>query len=105
MSMQTRAFEEGIAVAWGPAHLEGAAVAIDGQRHLYPGLAQRPYLAKEAGKIVDLLAGDRQHDIAGAQIGAPGRTAAGDPRDDDLVVDLGGVEAEPRTRRMVRPAG
>src|SRR5262245_58162769 len=103
-SVQARSLEKAIAVARGHAHLEGAAVAIDGQRHFDAGLAQRPYLAKEAGEIADLLAGDPQHHVAGAQIGAPGRATTGHPRDHDLVVNLGCVETEPRTRRVVRPA-
>src|SRR5262249_35852887 len=93
-----------IAVARGYAYLERAAVAIDGQRHLDPGLAQRPDLAEEAREIAEFGAGHRQHHVAGAQIGLARRSAVGHPRHHDLVVDLGGVEAKPWPRWMVRPA-
>src|SRR5262249_62393732 len=80
----------------------GAAVAIDHQRHFHAGPTQRPDLAEESCKVLDLLAGYFQYHVAGAQIGFTRGAAAGYPRDHHFVVDLSGVETEPRPRRMVR---
>src|SRR5439155_25844107 len=49
-SMQARPFEKAVAVAGGDADLEGAAVAIDRQRHFDAGLAERPHRAEKAGE-------------------------------------------------------
>src|ERR1043166_7124585 len=103
-SMQTGRLEEFAAVGGFHPHLEGAAVAIDRERHVDAGMAERPHPAEQTGEVVHLRAGDREHDVAGAQIGAFGRPTAGEPGDHDPVLDLGGVEAEPRTRRPVDPA-
>src|SRR5262245_48627065 len=102
-SMQARPLEKAIAIAGGDAHFEGAPVAVDRQRHFHAGPAERPDLAEKAGKVLDLIAAYREHDIAGAQIGSLGRTAARDARHHDFVLHFGCVEAEPGPRRMVRP--
>src|SRR6476659_10907394 len=70
-SMKAWPLEKSVAVAGGHARLEGATVAVDGQRHLDPGLAQRPHLAEKAGQVADLGVGHRQYDVASAQVGAP----------------------------------
>ena len=77
-SMQARRLEELAAVGGFHPHLESAAVAIDRERHFDPGVAERPHPAEQPGEIVHLCARDPEHDIAGAQIGALGWTAAGD---------------------------
>src|SRR5260221_14785262 len=102
-SVQAGPLEKAVAIAGGDAHLEGAAVAIDRHRHFHAGLAERPDLAKKTGKVLDLIAGNREHDVAGAQIGSLGRRAVGDPRHHDLVLDLGCVEPQPGPRRTVGP--
>src|SRR5712692_5164380 len=76
-SMQPRALEETAAVGRGDAHLQGAAVAIDGDRHLDPRIAERPDAAEQGCEVADVRAADREHDVAGAQVGAPRRAAAG----------------------------
>src|SRR5262245_14577447 len=102
-SMQARAFEEAVAVARCNAQLEGAAVAIDQERHLDAGLAERPDVAEQARKLPHFRPGDGEHDVSGAQLGALRRPAGGDPDDDDPVLDLAGVEPEPRPRRAIAP--
>src|SRR6476620_9813350 len=74
-SVKAWSFEKAVAVAGGHARLERAAVAVDGQRYLDPRLAQRPHLAEKTGKVADLGVVHRQHDVAGAQVGAPRRPA------------------------------
>ena len=81
------------------AQLEGLAVAVDQQRHLDAGLAERPDAPEEAGEIADLGAGDAEHDVAGAQVRLLRRAAAGEPQDGDVAADLGGIDAEPGARR------
>src|ERR1043166_6453860 len=88
-SMHAWCFEEFAAVGRFHAHLEGTAVAIDRERHVDARMSERPYAAEQPGEVVHLRAGDREHDVAGAQIGALRRTATGEPRDDDAVLDLG----------------
>src|SRR6185436_11900764 len=68
-SMHARAFEEFGAVARRDRHLEGAAVAIDQQRHIHAGLTERPHLAEHGGKLAHLAPVDRQDDVAGAEVG------------------------------------
>src|SRR3984893_15384438 len=104
LSVQAGTLEEAIAIARGDAHLEGAAVPVDHQWHFHPGLAQRPYLAKKAGEVAHLGAGNGKYDVAAAQIGPARRPALGYPCDHHLVVDLGGVEPQPRPRRSVGTA-
>src|SRR5215469_17885695 len=80
-SMQARAFEKAVALAGFDAQLHGLAVAIDRQRDFYAGLALRPDAAEETGEIADVLACDREHDIAGAQISFFGRPTIGEADD------------------------
>ena len=67
--VQARALEEPGAVARVHRHLEGAAVAVDEQRHVDAGIAERPHLAERGGKLAHLAARDRQDDVAGADLG------------------------------------
>src|ERR1700726_2640657 len=99
--MQARALEEAIALARFDAKLHGLAVAIDRDRHVDTGLALRPDAAEETGEIVDVLATDREHDVAGADVGLLGRAAIGEPDDDQAVFHFGGVKTEPRPWRHV----
>ena len=78
--MQARSLEEPVAIAGGHAHLEGTPVAVDQQRHLDPGAAERPDPAKQAREIAHLGARDREHDVAGPQVGAVRRPAVGQSR-------------------------
>ena len=78
-SVQARAFEEFAALARFDAHLHRLAVAIDRHRDFDAGLALRPDAPEEAGEIVYVLAGDRDHDVAGAQIRFLCRSAVGEP--------------------------
>ena len=47
---------------------------------------------------------DGENDVAGLELGARRRTLAGDADHDEAVVDLGGVHAKPRPRRLVDAA-
>src|SRR6185437_15967868 len=61
--------------------------------------ALRPDAAEQAREIAHFLAGDRQQNIAVANVGLLGRAAIGETDDDESAFHLGGVEAEPRPRR------
>src|SRR5258706_7362132 len=102
--MQALRLEEPAAVGRGDVEVEGAAVAIDGQRHRHAGFAARPDAAEEPGQLVDRRAVDRQHDVAALQVGALRRPAGGEADDDDPVLDRGGVKPEPGPWRAVWPA-
>ena len=102
--MHPRHLEEPVAFRRGDLLVEAAAVALDPQRDFGTGVALRPDAAEQAGEIVRRFAGDRLHHVAGLQAGALGRAAIGDADDDDPVVDLGGVESEPRPGRPVVPS-
>ena len=102
--MQHRALEEAAAVGRAHAHLEGLALAIDQQRHLDAGLAERPDAPEQSGEIATSAPATREHNVAGAQVGALRRAAAGQARHATLLADLGGVDAEPRARRTVGAA-
>src|SRR6266849_2038120 len=101
--MQTRPLEEPDAVGRWYAQLERATVAVDEERHFDTGVAQRPDAAEQRGQAPDLHAGDRDHDVPGAQLGALRGPAGGQPDDDDPVLDFAGVEAEPWSRRTIAP--
>jgi len=58
--MQTRTFEEPIALARLDTQVHGFAVAIDGHRHFDAGLALRPDAAEQARQIAHFLDGDRR---------------------------------------------
>ena len=77
---------------------------IDGERHVDAGGPERPELAVEAGLAGDLVAIDREDDVAGLEFGARRRSLAGDADHHEAVVDLGRVHAEPRPRRLVDAA-
>src|SRR5262249_13873164 len=82
--MQTRPLEEPGAVAGLHRDLEGAAVAIDQQRHVDAGIAERPDLAEHGGEFADLAARDGEHDVAGMDVGGTRRATRGEPDHDDL---------------------
>src|SRR5829696_6265110 len=85
-------------------HVEGDALMVDRERHVDAGSAERPELSVEAGLAGDLVAVDREDDVAGLEFGARRRSLAGDADHHDAVVDFGGVHAEPRPRRPVDAA-
>src|SRR5215475_14641244 len=64
-SMQHRALEKVAPVARAHLELEGLALAVDEQRDLHAGLAQRPHAPKEAGQIIDRAATHPEHNVAG----------------------------------------
>ena len=97
--MQARPFEEAAALARFDPHVQGFAVAIDGHRHFDAGLALRPDAAKEAREIAHVLAGHREHNVAGVEVRFLGRPAIGEADNDESVLDFGRVKAEPRSRR------
>src|SRR5215470_6763772 len=66
--MHPRRPQEAAPVGRGHAQLDRAAVAIDRQRHLYPGLAHGPYPPVEVAEAVGLGAVHRQHDVAAPQL-------------------------------------
>ena len=101
--MQARAFKKPAALAGFDPHLHRLAVAIDGQRDFHAGLPLRPDAAKETGEIAHVLAGDRDHDVAGAQVRFLRRPAIGETDNDQAVFDLGTIETEPRPRRCAAP--
>src|SRR4029077_12460281 len=91
-SMQARTFEKPAALPRLDAQLHGLAVAIDRQRDFHAGLALRPDAAEETGEVVYVLAGDRDHDVAGAQVGLLRRSAIGETDNDQAILDLGRIE-------------
>src|SRR6516225_7173083 len=74
-SMQAWTFEKPAALPRLDAHLHGLAVAIDRQRDFHAGLTLRPDAAEETGEVAHVLAGDRDHDVAGVQVGLLRRPA------------------------------
>src|SRR5262245_50582732 len=88
-SMQAWALEEPVPVARRDRHLEGAAVAIDQQRHLDAGIAERPHFAEHGGKLAHLAPADREDDVAGADIRRLRRPARRKPDHHDLALHLG----------------
>src|SRR5579862_6100930 len=97
MSMQARPLEEAAAFARLDANVHGLAVAINGQRDFDTGFALRPNLAEKARQIAHLLAGDRKHNIAVAQVRFLGRATISDSDDHESAFHLRGVQAEPRS--------
>src|ERR1041385_63816 len=91
-SVQARAFKKAAALAGFDAQLQGLALAIDGQWNFHAGLALGPETAEEPGEIAHALAGDLEHDIAGAQICFFGGAAIGEADDDQAILNLGGIE-------------
>src|SRR5690348_17509437 len=103
-SMQARAFEKAAAVARLDSELHRLAVAINRQRDFDAGVTLRPDAAEETRKVAHILAGDREHDVAGAQISLLCRAAIGQTDNDQTILDLGRIEPEPRPRRRVAAA-
>src|SRR6185437_202386 len=99
--LQPRRLEQRGAVDRFDADPDGAAVAQQLDRDFSAGGAARPDLAIEIGEAGDALVAHRPDDIAGAHAGGGGRAALGEAGDDDLLVALGRVEADPRPRRLV----
>src|SRR5689334_7121265 len=64
-SVQARRLEEAVAVGGDHVLLEGAALAIDRERHLDAGGTARPDAAIESRQIAHLASADREHDVAG----------------------------------------
>src|SRR3954469_8072233 len=102
--MQPWRLQELAAVGGRHCQVEGAAVAIDRERHLDAGIAERPDATKQAGKLGHFGAADREYHVAGAQLGLARGPAAGETDHHDPVVDLGGVESEPWPRRTIAAA-
>src|SRR6185295_19856799 len=69
-------------------HVEGNALMVDRERHVDPGGAERPEFSVEAGLAGNLVAVDREDDVAGLEFGARCRTLAGDADHHDAVVDF-----------------
>src|SRR5215831_13768196 len=102
--VQARAFEKPAALTRFYAHLQGLAIAIDSQRDFHAGLPVRPDAAEETGEIAYVLARDRNHDVAGAQVRFLRRTAIGETDNDQAILDFGGIEPEPRPWRRIAAA-
>src|SRR4029077_18507839 len=85
-SMQARAFEKPAALPRLDAQLHGVAVENDSQTDLLTGLAVRPDAAEETGEVAYVLAGDRDHDVAGAQVGLLRRSAIGETDNDQAIL-------------------
>src|SRR5581483_2822255 len=99
--VQPRRLEQLGAVDRGEHHVEGDAFMVHRKWHVDAGMSERPEPAIELGLAGDALAIDRQDDVASLELGAGRGAVVGDADDDDLVVDLGRIEPEPRSRRPV----
>src|SRR5215213_43642 len=102
--MQARSFEKPRAVARRDRYLERPSITINKQRHLDAGIAKRPDLAEHGRKLAHLAARHRKDDVPGADLGGLRRAPRRETHDNDLVLNLCRVEAEPRTRRPVGAA-
>src|ERR1700682_4386377 len=102
--MHARLLQELAALAGFHRHVEGVAVAMDGERHADTGGAERPDLAVEIREIAHLVAAHGENDVAGLQFRAARGAPLGETRHHDALVDLGGVDPEPRPRRAVEAA-
>src|ERR1700745_1856616 len=100
-SMQARTFEKLAAFARLDAQLHCLTITIDRQRDFHAGLALRPDAAEETGEVAYIFAGDRDHDVAGAQVRFLRRPAISETDNDQAILDFCGVEAVPRPRRRV----
>ena len=85
-----------------PSHPNWGGTALIGPRGDLIGIGSLQL--QQAGEIAHLVAGDREQDIAGAQIRALGRSAIGEAHDHQPVLDFGGIKTEPRPRRCIAPA-
>src|ERR1700739_3091292 len=65
-SVQARRLEESAAVGGFDLELQRLALAIDRERHLDPGIPERPDAAEQTSEVAHLPAADREHHIAGA---------------------------------------
>src|SRR5690242_18605184 len=102
--MQARSFEKAAAVARLDPELHRFTVAINRQWDFDAGVALCPDAAEESPKLADILAGNRGHDAAVAQISPLCWPAIGEADDDHTILDLGRIEPEPRPRRGVAAA-
>src|ERR1043166_5356587 len=84
--MHARTFQEFGAVARLDRHLEGAAVAVDQERHVHARIAERPHFAEQRRELAHLAAADRQDDVAGAHVGGLCRPARRQPHHDDALL-------------------
>src|SRR4051812_32593834 len=104
LSVQLRRLQELETIGRGHRDVEGDAFMMYRQRHVDAGSAEAPQLLVEAGLARDLLAVDREDDVAGLELGTGGRAVGGDPDHNHAVVDLGRKESEPRPCRLVDAA-
>src|ERR1700723_3179160 len=104
--MQPGRLQESGAVGRGDAQGDRLLVALDLQYHLAAGLAAGPDAAPERGEARHRVVTHREDAIARFQPALDRRAPLRHAGDDNrvLVLDLGGVEPEPRARRTVRPA-
>src|SRR5215510_12845656 len=100
-SMQPRRLQQLGAVGRAQRHVEGDALVMDGERHIDAGSAKRPEFSIKLALAGNLVAVDAEDHVAGLELGACGGSPARHADDDDAVVDLGGVHAKPRARRLV----
>src|SRR5690349_15378773 len=96
--LQPRRLEQFAAVGRDHCDLDALAVAIDRQRHRDARLAGRQDAAEELGGLAHRCAIDCGDDAAGPQTRLLCGSVRGEAGHDDLVIDLGGVEAEPGAR-------
>src|SRR5215510_10289221 len=101
--MQAGRFEEAAALDGRETGFESSAVTIDQEPYLDTGRPQRPDAPIQICQIAHLGAVDGEDDVAGVQVGLLPRSAAGQPHDDDLALDFGGIDAEPWSRRSIGP--
>src|ERR1700751_3689960 len=102
--VQPRRLEQFGTIGRGQHYIEGDALMIDRERHIDAGGAERPELAVETGLARDLFAVHSEDDVAGLEFGTRPRAPGGDADHHDLVVDLGGIHAQPWPCRLVDPA-
>ncbi len=102
--MQLRRLQKPGPVGGEDANGQRFVVAHDLQHDLAAGRAAGPDLAPEPGEARDRIVAHREDAVAGPQPGLARRPSLGETGDDDRVLDLGGIEAEPgRGGRFGRP--
>src|SRR6202521_3181934 len=102
--MDARLLQKLAALAGLHRYVESITVAVNGERHADAGGPERPDLAVEVAEIADLVAAHGENNVADFQFRAARGAALGETRDHDALVDLGGVEPEPRPRRAAEAA-
>ena len=61
-------------------------------------------MAEKIGEVIDLVSSHGEDEVADFDAGSLRRSACSKSHDEDLVVHLRGIEAEPRSRRAILPA-